>query len=399
VQDKPQARHSVARWRCGRCWIAALTVAVTLVHLWFTNSVLPTRLGDGVADGFSDRRPKRIDVAFVRELAPAVPAAAPIATRPAAPAPRPRAPRAVVAAAPAASAAAPEPQVKPEPEPAAATPASESSTTVAAAEPASAASAASAASSELPPLVAPSAAQQEFAEWPPSTRLTYLLTGNYKNGPVEGQARVEWLRAGTRYQVFMEASIGPPFAPLITRRDSSEGEITAEGLSPRRYDQETKVVLQNPRRQSIFLDTERIRLPNGREEARPVGVQDSVSQFVHLTWLFTTHPEWLTPGKSFELRLALPRQVSLWIYDVVGEETQYTSKGPVQTFHVKPRRESASGGDLAVELWVAPSLQYLPVRIAIKQDAETYIDLLMDRLPEQAAPTPPPGPAPTPVLR
>jgi hypothetical protein len=37
-------------------------------------------------------------------------------------------------------------------------------------------------------------------------------------------------------------------------------------------------------------------------------------------------------------------------------------------------------------MWVAPSLQYLPVRLLIRQDAETYIDLLIERLPEQAAP-------------
>ena len=54
--------------------------------------------------------------------------------------------------------------------------------------------------------------------------------------------------------------------------------------------------------------------------------------------------------------------------------------------HVKPRREPGSGGDLTAEMWVAPNLQYLPVRIVIRQDAETFVDLTIDRLPEQAAP-------------
>jgi hypothetical protein len=66
-------------------------------------------------------------------------------------------------------------------------------------------------------------------EWPPSTRLSYRLTGNYR-GPVEGRAKVEWLRSGTRYQVHMELSVGPEFSPLMSRRVSSEGEITSEGL-------------------------------------------------------------------------------------------------------------------------------------------------------------------------
>jgi hypothetical protein len=362
-----------------RAAIAALGVVVLLAHLWLTDRALPFRLGDGAAESKKSGMPKPMDVAFVRELAPSQPP--PQLT---APKPPLRGKTRVVAAATPASAPAPD-TTAPLPTPASAAEPVASSpaqtrpdipsplplpVAVAAAAPASAASAA-----------------QEFLEWPPSTRLTYVLTGTAKGGPVDGQATVEWLRSGNRYQVFMEASVGPSFAPLMTRRDSSEGEITAEGLSPRRYQQETKVVLQNPRGQSIFLDPDRIRLPGGRELPRPAGVQDSVSQFVHLTWLFTTHPEWLTPGRSVDIPLALPRQVSIWTYDVIGAETQYMrTAGAVETMHVKPRRESAGDGDLTVEMWVAPSLQYLPVRIVIKQDVETYIDLLLERLPQQAAP-------------
>ena len=81
-----------------------------------------------------------------------------------------------------------------------------------------------------------------------------------------------------------------------------------------------------------------------------------------------------------------PRSIEPWIYDVRGGEILYTPAGPVDTLHVKPRREARPGGDLTAEFWVAPSLQYLPVRILIRQDAEIYIDLLIERLPEQAAP-------------
>jgi hypothetical protein len=63
----------------------------------------------------------------------------------------------------------------------------------------------------------------------------------------------------------------------------------------------------------------------------------------------------------------------------------WTPAGPVDTVHVKPRREMRGGSDLAAEMWVAPTLQYLPVRILIRQDAETYVDLNIEQLPEQAA--------------
>lgn len=348
--------------------LAALGAGVLLVHLWLVAEVLPSQLGEGAAD----RPLRRIEVAFVSELRPTAAPPRPVAAVP----PLQRVARAVAPALPA-SAPPIEPALRealPTPEPALA----------AASAPEPAASAAPALAPAVAAASAPQAAAAAAAfDWPPSTRLSYRLTGDVR-GPVEGYAKVEWLREGTRYQVFMEASIGPPFAPLYTRRDSSEGEITPQGLSPRRYVLETKIVLRDPRRDEIVLEGERIRLVNGRELARPDGVQDAVSQFVHMTWLFTTNPELLVPGRSIELPLALPRRVESWTYDVLDNEPLDTRFGRVDAVHVKPRRE-ARGGDYVAEMWVAPTLQYLPVRIVVRQDAQNYIDLRIDRLPQQAA--------------
>jgi hypothetical protein len=363
-------------WHRGR--LTALTGVVLLAHLWLASGVLPPRLGEGAAD-----TPRRLDVTFVRTLQPRAPPAAPAAPQP--PLPRPRSAAALAAGiAPAASA----PTLEPPPpallaqaqeaqsnEP---TPAPLATPTV----PEAAASAPPAVAA-TPPEATASAPSAGF-EWPPSTRLSYRVTGNYR-GPVEGQARVEWLRSGVRYQVMMEISIGPSFAPLMRRKVVSDGEITPLGLHPQRYDEETRVVLVSPRLLTIFLDGDRVRLPGGAEIARPVGVQDSASQFVQLTWLFTTQPQLLQPGRSIEIPLALPRRVETWTYDVIGPEVLWTPAGPVDTVHVKPRREMRGGSDLAAEMWVAPTLQYLPVRILIRQDAETYVDLNIEQLPEQAA--------------
>ena len=89
-------------------------------------------------------------------------------------------------------------------------------------------------------------------------------------------------------------------------------------------------------------------------------------------------------GQTLSFPLALPRRVEPWLYDVLATETLLTPAGPVQAVHVKPRRDARQGGDLMAEFWVAPSLQYLPVRIVIRQDAQSYVDLLIERLPQQA---------------
>lgn len=377
--------------------MAALTAGVTLAHLWLAGEWLPARLGDG-----ADAQPRRIEVTFVRELAPAPPpvALAPVPRRqPVAPPPAPAAsapPATVLAEAKPAPVVTPALEWPAEQEsewptelPAETT--REAATETPAEIPAETpAQLAAGTPPPAPPAAAsaPEAAQapaQAAFDWPPSTRLSYRLTGNYR-GPVEGQAQVEWLRAGTRYQVHMEVSIGPFFAPLMSRRVASAGEITPEGLRPSRYDEETRIVTRDPRRLVIFLDADRVRLPGGAEPPRPAGVQDSASQFVQLTWLFTTQPALLQPGVTITLPLALPRRVQDWVYEVQEPEWLYTPAGAVTALHVKPRRESMRPGDLSAEMWVAPSLQNLPVRIVIRQDEETYVDLLIERLPLQAEP-------------
>jgi len=174
-------------------------------------------------------------------------------------------------------------------------------------------------------------------------------------------------------------------AVLASRRMSSDGRITPEGLAPQRYDQETMIVLRDPVRSTVRFEGGQVLLANGRHVPHVAGVQDTVSQFVQMSWLFATQPERLRAGERIELPLAMPRNVSIWAYEVQGEEFLHTPFGPVQAFHLKPLREPRAGGDMTVDIWIAPQLRYLPVRFRIRPDPEAYFDLMLDRRPELAA--------------
>lgn len=365
---------------------AALALAVTAAHLLLADALLEARVGAGAAD----TRPARIEVVFVRELVPAAPPPAP-----APPKPVPRRRAAALAAPPAASAAtlaaetaatavaeaAPPP---PAPEPAPEVPVDAPAAVAEAPAPAASAPDMPVASASAP---ATAASAAPAFEWPPSTRIAYTLSGYYR-GAVEGQAQVEWLRTDQRYQVRLDLAVGPSFAPIVSRRLVSDGDLTDRGLVPRRYDEETKVAFRDPRRLTLHFEPGLVRLASGKEVSAPPGVQDSASQFVQLTWFFTTRPDMLEPGRTVELPLALPRYVDLWLYDVLARERLATPFGEIDTVHVKPRRPSRPGAELTAELWVAPTLQYLPARILIRQDAETWVDLMISQLPLQAGPPP-----------
>ena len=373
--------------------VFGLVVAVSLMHWWLAHLLPPVRIGDGHAE----RMPKRIEVAFVRELAPAAPPAAPpvMSTPPA----RRRA-KAAAKPAPAASAALDEVAVAEATEPlpelaaSAALPqpdvvAQELQPDAVAQEPQADGVAqqplAEVAASEAPATAATAAASAPTAfEWPPSTRLSYKLHGNYR-GEVAGGAMVEWVRVGSRYQVHLDVWVGAQAAPLVGRRMSSDGELGTDGLTPRRYDEETRALFRELRRRSIVFDGERVLLSNGKQLQRLAGMQDAASQFVQLTWLFTTQPQLLTVGQRIELPLALPNNVDRWSYEVIEEVALATPFGLVPTFHLRPRRELRPNRELVADAWFAPTLQYLPVRLLIRQDEATYIDMMIDRLPQQEA--------------
>lgn len=341
-----------------------LVLAVLGLHLLAGREV--DRIQDGWRDGDRSRMPLRMQVEFVREMVmapPPQPAAAQPVRVAAAPPPAPSpAPAADSAAAPEPAASSPEP-----PQAAASAPA----------EPASAPAPATAtATTSAGP---ERSADEPGPEWPLSTRLTYLLTGHYR-GPLSGTAQVEWLRQGRDYQVHLDVDLG-----LISRRMSSQGVLTPDGIEPQRYDEQTKLVMMEPRRATVHFLGAEVQFATGQREPLPRGAQDAASQFVQLTWLFLTGREPLQAGQSVRFPLVLPRRQYAWQYDVVGEETVDTPMGPVTSWHLKPAR-AAVGGDLLVEVWLAPTLQYLPVRLLIRQDAETHIDLVLQRAPLQAAP-------------
>ncbi|WP_418316471.1 DUF3108 domain-containing protein [Piscinibacter sakaiensis] len=234
--------------------------------------------------------------------------------------------------------------------------------------------------------------------WPPSTRLSYVLTGNYR-GEVHGSAQVEWINAEPRYQVNLDVTIGMPFAPLLNRQMRSDGMLGPDGLQPQRYDQRSKMAFQDPRATSLRFRERQVSTADGRPLPLPpagaprdgmhsgdfrTSLQDSASQFVQLTWLFTTQPQLLAPGTTIAFPLALPGRVADWRYEVGQAQTLYTRFGTLEAYRVFTAAGTDRRRDLLAEAWFAPQLAYLPVRIRIEQDTDVYLDLMIKEKPEIA---------------
>ncbi len=214
-----------------------------------------------------------------------------------------------------------------------------------------------------------------LASWPGDTRLRYRVSG-YFRGELTGDAQVTWQRQSERYQTQVDVSIGFLASIVMT----SQGQVTPQGLRPAAYE-ETR---RSGRRIVAAVDDQFVTLNDGKKVPRPEGVQDTASQFVELSYQFATGRALLQVGKSVVLPLARPGGVNEWTYDIVEEVTLYTPRlGPVQAFHLKPRPVANPRGSVTAEMWFAPSLQYLPVKIRINLDEKTFLDLLVDKIEQQ----------------
>lgn len=223
--------------------------------------------------------------------------------------------------------------------------------------------------------------------WPPDTRLTYRLSGNYR-GELNGSARVQWQRAPvqeppaepsrpqTRYQVRLDLLL----SSFVVLSMTSQGRMTDAGLVPQIYEEKLPGNLRR-----VSFDGTQVRFQNGGLTAQPSTVQDTASQFVELSRRFSSGREKLQAGSEVQVWLARPGGMDAWTYDVSGPHTLQTQElGAVQAFQLKPRPLVNPRGPISAEMWFAPSLQYLPVRVRIALGEGNFVDLLVERI-EQGA--------------
>lgn len=214
-----------------------------------------------------------------------------------------------------------------------------------------------------------------MASWPLDTRLSYKLGGFYR-GELHGDARVQWQRDKANYQVMLTVTtLGLTLATI-----TSQGEATAAGLVPRVYEEK----LPGGLRRAEFSEGH-VKLQNGNRLPLPPGAQDTVSQLVDMAHRFANGRSALATGVPVHVWLARPGGLDEWIYDVGEMETLQTPQlGPIQAFHLKPRPLANPRGAITAEIWFAPSLQYLPVRVRIVLGDGNFVDLMIERI-EQAA--------------
>lgn len=203
----------------------------------------------------------------------------------------------------------------------------------------------------------------------PSADLHYELSARQRGLSLKGEATVHW-RAG---QGQYSAQVVSRVAMLGTLSDDrSEGRVDRFGLAPLHFSE--KRMRKGPMTIEFDRDQRIVRLADGEHtQALKGGEQDRVSVTWQLVALARANGARFTPGSSWPLVVAGRRSVDTWQFKVVKREKVQTGLGQIEAVHL--RREAVAGGrDQEIDVWLAPSQQWYPVKLRISEGDKESID-------------------------
>ncbi|MEZ0307791.1 MAG: DUF3108 domain-containing protein [Ramlibacter sp.] len=268
-----------------------------------------------------------------------------LVTRTVAPEPAPASPAAQAVAPTAAADPAPRPPAAPRTLPVATPPAEPARPVTAEAPPA-------------PPAPQVATAPRAALAIPGSMRLRYQVDIQARGQTVQGQGELTWRHDGESYEARLE--LKSPLLPARTQH--STGRLTAGGLAPLRFSD------RNRSEEATHFEREKgkVSFSSNRPDAPLLtGTQDRLSVMLQLAAMVAGEPSKFPPGTTISIPTATTREAEPWLFIVEGEEDLALPGGKMRGLKLvrNPRKEF----DSKVELWLAPGMDYAPVRLRLTQ--------------------------------
>lgn len=257
-------------------------------------------------------------------------------------------------------------------EPASAATANESSAAAASTASGTASSAAAASAPQAASAAAGPAQAGEKFSLPPSIDLLY---DTFFNGAQNQAGTLHWSTDGSHYDLLVSMPL--PFFGTFSYE--SNGHVDAYGLAPDRYTETRGRRTPSVTRFERDASPPRIafsRTPN--TTALPAGAQDRFSMVMQLASLVRGDPQRYQPGVTREFFVADDDSAETWPIQTIGVETVTTRGGYVSATHFMrlPRHD---GDRRRIDVWLAPSLGWIPIRILQTEPNGTQFELVYQR--------------------
>ena len=194
---------------------------------------------------------------------------------------------------------------------------------------------------------------------------------------VSGTAKIDWRldTAAQRYETRLRSTVfGIPLVDI-----SSVGAVRRFGLAPERFVQ--KAGTRAPQAANVDWQ-QHIVTYSSRSYQRPAreGLQDWLSFQFQLMAMGQRLPHVFRDGTTISMDVTGPRDVEVYHLLVVGNETVETDAGPIET--LKLDRPAVALGETRIEVWLAPSLRFLPVRTRFTDRRGNVTEMLFESADE-----------------
>lgn len=203
---------------------------------------------------------------------------------------------------------------------------------------------------------------------PPSARLNYEVQIEYRGVRQNISGVLDWRNDGESYRLHMVVAV--PF--LGSRVQLSEGRLGRNGIHPKRFSEKTR-----SERAAHFDEAgSRIRYSANTPDAPLLpGHQDRLSVFMQLAGLVQARPERYAAGQTVQIPTSGVRESETWTFEIKGLETISLPRGDVAALHLRrlPRKEF----DTTVDVWLAPSMGHLPVRMRLLEANGNVADQIL----------------------
>ncbi len=205
---------------------------------------------------------------------------------------------------------------------------------------------------------------------PESAVLSYKVQGHAKGLNYWANAELAWQQDGQNYESRLSVSA----FLLGSRTQVSKGTLGPEGLMPTRFSDKSRSELAA----HFQRDKGIISFSANSPDAQLVkGAQDRLSVVIQISSLFAGDPTRFPLGTMLSFQTVSQREAEVWHFLVEKEELLQLPFGEINAIKLnrKPRREF----DQHIELWFAPTLGYLPVRLRITNANGDVVDQLLSK--------------------
>jgi hypothetical protein len=210
---------------------------------------------------------------------------------------------------------------------------------------------------------------------PPSAKLFYFIKADIKGLNIEGSGLIEWDKSAEKYSINSETRT-PLTGILIAEK--SEGLIESTGLvseifSIKRFRKELITTRLDRKNRQIHYQS------NATPSTLEGSEQDRLSVVWQLLSLARTTPTKFSAGSKHKLLVVGSHDSDAWIFEVKKTQRIQTGLGEVDAIPIN-RIASENPDAQSIEIWLAPSLDWYPVKIRISEKNGDYVEQSLEKI-------------------